>query len=196
MSKIKLKRKLQQGGSLGGGGGTYRGTEYLPFIQTPTNIQVPTYISKGNVSEQQIQAPQLDLEELNKKLIGKGHTNDVNAYIESKVQAQQELNNLITMYGADAASLGDFSKLINKMQVNPNELNQLIVRREMSNEYADQNKTNGGQAEWVTSAEGKVFGQRPDGSYGYFDRVEIATGKIKPITSAEAIKLNTTTNVK
>ena len=190
-NKLKLKRikSLQYGGSLGGG--TYQGAEYLPFVQTPSGIQEGVYVSKGNVMKPTgPEIPQLDIDTLNKQLLGKGHTNDVNAYLQSKVQAQRELQEMVSLYGADAASMSGFNDKILQMQVNPNELNELIVRKEMSKEYGDQNKANGGQAEWVTSAEGEIFGQGPDGRYGYYSRAMIATGQVRPITSSEAIKLN------
>lgn len=198
MKKLKLKDKnssftknphYQSGGSFGGG--NYYGAEYLPFVQTPSNIQMPTYISKVTFQQAPIQAPQLDLESIQKELVGKGHTNDVNAYIQTKINAQQEISNLISTYGSDVVNIPNFSSKIASLQVNPAELNELIVRKEMSKEYSDQNKSNGGQAEWVTAADGTIFGQdNRSGKYGYFRRIDVAAGIASPITSSDAIKLN------
>jgi hypothetical protein len=198
MKKLKLKDKssfltkkpvYQSGGAFSGG--NYYGAEYLPFVQTPSNIQMPTYISKATFQQAPIQAPQLDLESIQKELVGKGHTNDVNAYIQTKINAQQEISNLIATYGSDVVNIPNFSSKIASLQVNPAELNELIVRKEMSKEYSDQNKANGGQAEWVTAADGTVFGQdNRTGKYGYFRRIDVAAGIASPITSSDAIKLN------
>jgi len=173
-------------------GGTFEVPSFQPVVrqfnpvQMRFNAQESDFIKSPGIP----QIPDIDYDGLD-KLQGKGHTNDVNNYINSKKQAQYELQSLVTKYGYEATKLPIFGEMINRMKVDPAELNELIVRKEMSKEFADINKANGGENEWVTDANGSILVQNSEGNYEYVDPYVLMTSKDKvPITSSDAIQRN------
>lgn len=173
-------------------GGTYKVPVYQPF-----NYQLsPVKLNYNQPQTQALAAPKVDIPEIDfeslQKLEGKGHTNDVNAYIQKKQAAQQRLKEGISKYGVEFSQTPEFNTLVNSMTVSPNELNELIVRREMSKEFAAINKANGGENEWVTDANGSILVKdaSTDG-YKYASAYDVTTNEnLVPITSADAIQLN------
>lgn len=186
----------------------YDEVDSIPIYQTGGDYQIPTFQPvqyqytpvqmRFNAQESDfIRGPQMptlpdvDFEGL-EKIQGKGHTNDVNQYINSKKAAQAQLQQMVSKYGYEFTKLPAFTELVSKMKVDPAELNELVVRKEMSKEFADINKSNGGENEWVTDSSGMVLTRETNtGEYKYLTPFQLSTSNnYAPITSSEAINLN------
>lgn len=174
-------------------GGDYQIPTFQPvqYQYTPVQMRFNAQESDFIKGPQMPTLPQVDFEGL-EKIQGKGHTNDVNQYINSKKAAQSQLQQMVSKYGYEFTKLPAFNELINKMKVDPAELNELVVRKEMSKEFADINKSNGGENEWVTDASGMVLTRdNQTGEYKYLSAFQLSTSTTNsPVTSSEAISLN------
>lgn len=173
-------------------GGVYQVPSYQPYNYQLNPVKMNFNMSQNDILQApQVDIPEIDYEGLN-KLQGKGHTNDVNLYIQNKKAAQNKLKQGISKYGIEFAQTNEFNNLLSNMTVSPDELNELVVRKEMSQEYAKINKENGGENEWVTDSNGSIFVRdNRSGEYKYVSPYDLNINtNLIPISSADAIQIN------
>ena len=191
MAKIKLKKpKYQQGGA-----SSIYVPVYEPFarnwvsptIEAPKAAPIST--GAGMEAPKKVEVPMPDFAQI-EKLAGKGHRNDVDAYIAEKMKLRDLLQSRVNLYGPAYAETPEYKMLVQKLLNNPAEINQLAVRWEMSAKNAEINKQNGGENEFVTNEKGQVFAKKGDGTYAFVDRYLVSAGLATPISSSEAIQLN------
>ena len=172
-------------------GGTVEMQSYIPgesIIHKPLVADANMFKSFDPIKPK---PPQIDTSML-EKLIGKGHTNDVNEIIGRANTIQQQLNNLsyLELNGPIGKAL---IKELYEVQ-NPAKHNELLVRKQMSDNYfktaTDKNQAG---SEWVTNAKGAIYVRNnTTGKYGFVSPDElIANAKeLIPLSVSDAEKIN------
>jgi len=189
VKKLKLKPKYQQGGASSISVPVYEPVSrdwVSPTIQLGQKQQFTPQLTEP---AKPVEVPLPDFSQI-EKLAGKGHRNDVDAYIEEKTRLRDMLQARVNLYGPAYAESPEYKMLVQKLLNNPAEINQLLVRFEMSEKNAQINKENGGENEWVTNERGQVLAKLASGKVEFVDRFMVIAGQAKPVSSAEAIQLN------